>query len=573
MLWGISKPCSQISKITGKSGRNKIKVKQYDLKGNYIRTFDSVTEAAEATKIQRLNTAKAGIKSALEAKGVTVDSATTLDGYPQLVASIPSGGDDTTLKELITGSNTGFTLPVGVTTIKQYLEYGNGNLETVNLNNFTNVRIYSAAFRGCTNLTGVTNASGISFIDTYAFYDCKKLKTIEGLPALNAVGQEMFSDCRALETPIVINTYNAGGSAFKNCWKIPSFTFMVGFHDTNGNYSSMGIFAGCTGCTYWDFTNTFCIPTFDNQYDFSGCAGEIRIPAIMQNALLKSKSPLGMDNRLAQTPVSGNIVTVADKYPSSIINYTTTGDTIMYPPTNGISTYNNAGFGIVDNEYDATTGGTMVLYGPSAYTPHLRYITSGKQELKSISCTATTVGTGTEVYIQNLKGLTDVYLPNITSIPSGSFGGCSNLTSATFTNLETMGKSCFRDCTALTSFDFTNIIGIGNEVFANSGLESLSINCDVSESAFVNCNSLTSVTFGNGVTKINSNAFSAVTQTISEMTFLRETPPSLIGGSIFYWRNNTFSGVIYCPASAVEAYTTWKKSSGTLSGWTVQAIS
>lgn len=45
----------QISKITGKSGRNKTKVKQYDLKGNYIRTFDSVTEAAEATNQTRRN--------------------------------------------------------------------------------------------------------------------------------------------------------------------------------------------------------------------------------------------------------------------------------------------------------------------------------------------------------------------------------------------------------------------------------------------------------------------------------------------------------------------------------------
>ncbi len=526
-----------------------------------------------ATEIQRLNTAKAGIKSALEAKGVTVDTATTLDGYPQLVSSIPSGGDDTTLKELISGSNTGFTLPVGVTTIKPYLEWGNANLVTVNLNNISNVRIYTSTFRGCTNLTGVTNASGISFIDTYAFTGCQKLKTIDGLSALKPIAQEVFSDCKALENPIVINTYNAGASAFKNCWKIPSFTFMVGFHESNGNYSTMGLFDGCTGCTYWDFTNTFCIPTFANQYDFKGCTGEIRIPAIMQNALLKSKSPLGNDNRLAQAPISGNIVTVADKYPSSIINYTTTGGTIMYPSSNGISTYNDAGFGIVDNEYDATTGGTMVLYGPSAYTPHLSYITFDKQELKSISCTATTVGTGSEVYIQGLKGLTDVYLPNITNIPSGSFRGCSNLTGATFTNLETMGKSCFRDCTALTYFDFTNIIGIGNEVFVNSGLESLSINCDVSETAFASCNSLTSVTFGTNVTTIYGAAFSAVTQTISEMTFLRETPPRISGGSIFYWKNNTFPGVIYCPASAVEAYTTWKNSGIGLSAWTVQAIS
>lgn len=44
-----------------------------------------------ATEIQRLQTAKAGIKSAIEAKGVTVGSSLTLDDYPQKIAEIPTG--------------------------------------------------------------------------------------------------------------------------------------------------------------------------------------------------------------------------------------------------------------------------------------------------------------------------------------------------------------------------------------------------------------------------------------------------------------------------------------------------
>ena len=45
----------QISPITGKSGKVKTKVKQYDLKGNYIRTFESAIEAAKATHQTRRN--------------------------------------------------------------------------------------------------------------------------------------------------------------------------------------------------------------------------------------------------------------------------------------------------------------------------------------------------------------------------------------------------------------------------------------------------------------------------------------------------------------------------------------
>ena len=44
-----------------------------------------------ATEIQRLQTAKANIKTSIENKGVTVPSATTIDGYPSLIDQISTG--------------------------------------------------------------------------------------------------------------------------------------------------------------------------------------------------------------------------------------------------------------------------------------------------------------------------------------------------------------------------------------------------------------------------------------------------------------------------------------------------
>ena len=46
-------------------------------------------------EITRLQNAKSSLKSSLEAKGVTVSSDATLDAYPALVDSIPSGGGGT----------------------------------------------------------------------------------------------------------------------------------------------------------------------------------------------------------------------------------------------------------------------------------------------------------------------------------------------------------------------------------------------------------------------------------------------------------------------------------------------
>lgn len=50
-----------------------------------------------ATEISRLTSAKAAIKTAIEGKGVTVSSSTTLDGYADLIDDIQTGGGGATL--------------------------------------------------------------------------------------------------------------------------------------------------------------------------------------------------------------------------------------------------------------------------------------------------------------------------------------------------------------------------------------------------------------------------------------------------------------------------------------------
>ena len=58
------------------------------------------------TEIQRLNEAKLQLKAAIEAKGVTVESTITLDGYPELVEDIPadpSGDATATANDILIG--------------------------------------------------------------------------------------------------------------------------------------------------------------------------------------------------------------------------------------------------------------------------------------------------------------------------------------------------------------------------------------------------------------------------------------------------------------------------------------
>lgn len=67
-----------------------------------------------ASEIQRLQNAKSAIKSAIEGKGVTVPTATKLDGYAPLISAIPTVVDGNNLEYGLTDG----TQPlVGVATV------------------------------------------------------------------------------------------------------------------------------------------------------------------------------------------------------------------------------------------------------------------------------------------------------------------------------------------------------------------------------------------------------------------------------------------------------------------------
>ena len=60
-------------------------------------------------EVNRLETAKSQLASAISAKGVTVPTSAKLDAYPQYVASIPAGGNPRTYRVVIGTSTAGWT--------------------------------------------------------------------------------------------------------------------------------------------------------------------------------------------------------------------------------------------------------------------------------------------------------------------------------------------------------------------------------------------------------------------------------------------------------------------------------
>ena len=67
--------------------------------------FKGVDKLSVASEITRIQNAKADIKTAIEGKGVTVPSATKIDGYADLIDDIPTGGSPTGTKNISITSN------------------------------------------------------------------------------------------------------------------------------------------------------------------------------------------------------------------------------------------------------------------------------------------------------------------------------------------------------------------------------------------------------------------------------------------------------------------------------------
>ena len=174
-----------------------------------------------------------------------------------------------------------------------------------------------------------------------------------------------------------------------------------------------------------------------------------------------------------------------------------------------------------------------------AYVGEPNEHTSG--DFRYIICANNTVGisgyTGSAEKL-NIPSKLDTY--TVTSIEYGAFEGCDNLISVSIPNsITSIGNSTFRDCESLTNITIPeSVISIGDEAFLNTGYYNNPANWQngvlyidnclieaksneipqnykinegtrvIADSAFEDCDSLTSVTIPEGVTSIGRLAFS-----------------------------------------------------------------
>lgn len=163
-----------------------------------------------ASEITRLQGAKADIKTAIEAKGVTIPSNATLDKYSDYVEEIPSGGTDTRWQE-IGYEGEPKSIQDGIDHAKEIYDNWDANNTARKLNNDTNLVfcpiVDTSQYTDISNFftadyslleIPLLNLSNVTKISSFA-NSCKALKYVPVLNLSKAQSMNsMFTDCNNL---------------------------------------------------------------------------------------------------------------------------------------------------------------------------------------------------------------------------------------------------------------------------------------------------------------------------------------------------------------------------------------
>ena len=219
--------------------------------------------ATIAENLSRIQSAKTDIKTAIEAKGVTVPSSATIDTYATYVSQISGGGaatpsnlSDWTYDSF--GKITSAVIRNGVTSINSEAFYSCYYLSAVtipdsvtSIGNLAFYRCFSYnldlsitipdsvitiggnAFRECINLEDVTIGSGITSIGDYAFSGCTNLTRI----TINATTPPNVNSGIFAETPIE----NGNGHIY-----VPEES--VDLYKASSGFSAYSDCITCIGC-------------------------------------------------------------------------------------------------------------------------------------------------------------------------------------------------------------------------------------------------------------------------------------------------------------------------------------
>lgn len=210
--------------------------------------------ATIAENISRIQTAKADIKDAIEAKGVSVPSSALIDEYADYIDEIPTGGGqaEQDLINLIERDIRQIVIPDGALSIGSYAFSGCRYLTSVTIPN-TVTSIGTGAFQNCNILTSLTLPSTLNSIRMSAFINTGFTSigsvgsgaSLELPNAITNISDNTFERCLSLTSVNIPDSVTSiGNSAFFQCTSLTSAT--IGSGVTTIGTSA---FSGCSNMT------------------------------------------------------------------------------------------------------------------------------------------------------------------------------------------------------------------------------------------------------------------------------------------------------------------------------------
>ena len=184
--------------------------------------------ATIAENLSRIQSAKADIKTAIEAKGVTVPSSATIDTYSTYVSQISGGGGGIPMPSNLSAATfndygllTSAAIKSGVTSIDE------------------------KTFYYCTILTSIVISDSVTSIGNSAFYKCSSLTTVTIPDSVTSIGNSAFNNCSSLTSITIPNSVTSiDNNAFRGCSSLTSVSI-------GNSVTSIGVFVfnRCTSLT------------------------------------------------------------------------------------------------------------------------------------------------------------------------------------------------------------------------------------------------------------------------------------------------------------------------------------
>ena len=175
-----------------------------------------------SSELLTLNNTKTAIRTAINQKGGSVGASDTFASYATAIDNLPSGGDNSTLIDLIERDITSINIPSGTTKIGAHAFYSASTLTSVTTPN-TVTTIGESAFGYCFNLVSFNIPNSVTSIGDNTFFFCRSLTSLTISDSVTSIGRSAFSNCSGLLTLKIgsgINRINE--STFANCTSLTS---------------------------------------------------------------------------------------------------------------------------------------------------------------------------------------------------------------------------------------------------------------------------------------------------------------------------------------------------------------